>query len=164
VRPGGRNFSPLLQMAKPSNVSAGLLLVRRPKGELEVFLAHPRVRGGDERPPRRTLLAAGQRPPEGRQARARLGLGGGGRSAPGPEQYDACRMAPRLGAMAHLPRGGPVRMVRCAQRAAEDQSCAIRADRSTGGCTLVGGSELELKSLGERQTLPTSTGAPQRAT
>src|SRR5688572_22187269 len=31
---------------------------------------HPRVRGGDERPPRRTLLAAGQRPPEGRQASA----------------------------------------------------------------------------------------------
>ncbi len=28
-------------MAKLSNVSAGLLLFRRPKGELEVFLAHP---------------------------------------------------------------------------------------------------------------------------
>jgi predicted NUDIX family NTP pyrophosphohydrolase len=28
-------------MAKRSNVSAGLLLFRRPRGELEVFLAHP---------------------------------------------------------------------------------------------------------------------------
>jgi predicted NUDIX family NTP pyrophosphohydrolase len=28
-------------MAKLSNVSAGLLMFRRPKGELEVFLAHP---------------------------------------------------------------------------------------------------------------------------
>src|SRR3712207_4372845 len=63
---------------------------------------YPRIRGGDERPPRRTLLAAGQRPPEGGQACARLGLGGGGRSAPGPEQHDARRVAPRLGAVAHL--------------------------------------------------------------
>ena len=41
ARPGGRYTSPLLQMAKLSNVSAGLLLFRRPKGGLEVFLAHP---------------------------------------------------------------------------------------------------------------------------
>jgi predicted NUDIX family NTP pyrophosphohydrolase len=28
-------------MAKLSNISAGLLLYRRTKGELEIFLAHP---------------------------------------------------------------------------------------------------------------------------
>ena len=31
----------MVPMAKRSNVSAGLLLFRRPKGRLEVFLAHP---------------------------------------------------------------------------------------------------------------------------
>jgi predicted NUDIX family NTP pyrophosphohydrolase len=33
--------STLARMAKRSNVSAGLLLFRRSRGELEVFLAHP---------------------------------------------------------------------------------------------------------------------------
>ena len=37
----GTASSPHVQMAKRTNVSAGLLLFRRPNGELEVFLAHP---------------------------------------------------------------------------------------------------------------------------
>jgi len=37
----GAAYCTLARMAKRSNVSAGLLLFRRSRGELEVFLAHP---------------------------------------------------------------------------------------------------------------------------
>ncbi len=37
----GTASSPHVLMAKRTNVSAGLLLFRRPNGELEVFLAYP---------------------------------------------------------------------------------------------------------------------------